>query len=90
MNSGFDTYIRKLKYYKELYLIDEESYGDLSKKSLDEMKVVLNDFIKYVELTSNMPKSNRPSSQGNWCDPTPSRESGSNNMLNFKRYGFEL
>ena len=28
MNSEFDTYIRKLQYYKELYLIDEEAYGD--------------------------------------------------------------
>ena len=89
MNPGFDTYIRKLKHYKELYLIDEESYGDLSKKSLDEMKVILNDFIKYVELTSNMSKSSKPSSQGNWCDPNVESDSSKNNEFDFRRYGIE-
>ncbi len=63
MNSEFDTYIRKLKYYKELYLIDEEAYGESDASYL---KVVLDDFIKYVELASRV---TRPSQMGNWCDP---------------------
>ena len=63
MNSEFDTYIRKLRYYKELYLIDEEVYGD---NNVNDLKVVLDDFIKYVELASSI---KRPSQQGNWCDP---------------------
>jgi len=63
MNSEFDTYIRKLRYYKELYLIDEEAYGD---GDVWELENVLNDFIKYVELVS---RATKPSQQGNWCDP---------------------
>ena len=45
MNPGFDTYIRKLKHYKDLYIIDEEAYGDLSKSEAREMKKTLNDFV---------------------------------------------
>ncbi len=63
MNSEFDTYIRKLRYYKELYLIDEEAYGE---GDVYDLKLVLDDFIKYVELASSVTK---PSQQGNWCDP---------------------
>ena len=58
MNPGFDTYIRKLRHYKDLYIIDEEAYGDLSKSETKEMKKVLNDFIKYVELAANPFKGN--------------------------------
>jgi hypothetical protein len=65
MPNQFTTYIQKLKHYKELYLIDEESYGDSSYDELGEMRTILDDFIQYVELVSN-PK---PSQQGNWCDP---------------------
>ncbi len=65
MTNEFNTYIQKLKHYKELYLIDEESYGDSNYKELREMRTTLNDFIHYVELVSNP----RPSQQGNWCDP---------------------
>ena len=64
MNSEFDTYIRKLKHYKELYLIDEEAYGD---NDVWELKPVLDDFIQYVELASRI---TRPSQMGNWCDPS--------------------
>tara|TARA_B100000927_G_scaffold261349_1_gene231501 strand:+ start:448 stop:705 length:258 start_codon:yes stop_codon:yes gene_type:complete len=85
MPNQFDTYIQKLKHYKELYLIDEEAYGDLSGLEINETRAILDDFVRYVELTSS---STRPSQQANWCDP--SVESGSNNLLNFKRYGFEL
>ena len=63
MNPELNTYIRKLKHYKELYLIDEEAYGD---NNVNDLKVVLDDFIKYVELASSV---TRPSQQGNWCDP---------------------
>ena len=63
MNSEFDTYIRKLRYYKELYLIDEEAYGD---SDVSELKLVLDDFIKYVELVSNVTKSSQVE---NWGDP---------------------
>tara|TARA_B100000963_G_scaffold35805_1_gene26790 strand:- start:170 stop:418 length:249 start_codon:yes stop_codon:yes gene_type:complete len=70
MNSEFDTYIRKLRYYKELYLIDEEAYGD---NDVSDLKLVLDDFIKYVELASSVTKPTiTPSSlgqMGNWCDP---------------------
>ena len=58
MNSELNTYIRKLKHYKELYLIDEEAYGD---NNVNDLKVVLDDFIKYVELASSI---KRPSQQG--------------------------
>ena len=70
MNPEFTTYIRKLRYYKELYLIDEEAYGD---NDVSDLKLVLDDFIKYVELASNATKPIiTPSSlgqMGNWCDP---------------------
>ena len=76
MNSEFDTYIRKLRYYKELYLIDEEAYGD---NNVNDLKVVLDDFIKYVELASSI---KRPSQQGNWCDPFFVDQQGINVMNN--------
>jgi hypothetical protein len=85
MNSEFDPYIQKLRHYKELYLIDEEAYGDWPDKKMEEMKEILDDFVRYVELSS-IPK---PSQQGNWCNPE-----GDNivdrldNFLNFKHYGF--
>ncbi len=65
MTNEFNTYIQKLKHYKELYLIDEESYGDSNYKELREMRTTLNDFIQYVELVS----TTKPTPQGNWCDP---------------------
>ena len=83
MSSEFNTYIQKLKHYKELYLIDEEAYGDWPPKKLEEMKQTLDDFVRYVELSSN-PK---PSQQGNWCDPFGG---DIDNILNSKRYGFKL
>jgi len=63
MNSEFDTYIRKLRYFKELYLIDEEAYGD---NNVENLREVLDDFIKYVELVSNVTKSSQVE---NWGDP---------------------
>ena len=48
------------------------------------MKVTLDDFVRYVELSST-PK---PSQQGNWCNPEG--EENFNNFKNLKRYGFEL
>lgn len=70
MNSEFDTYIRKLRYYKELYLIDEEAYGE---SDVYDLKPVLDDFIKYVELASRATKPaitpNSLGQMGNWCDP---------------------
>ena len=65
MANEFDIYIQKLKHYKELYLIDEESYGDSNYKELREMRTTLNNFIQYVELVS----TSKPPQQGNWCDP---------------------
>jgi len=62
MNPGFDTYIRKLRQYKDLYIIDEEAYGDRSKSEAREMKKTLNDFGKYVELAA------KPF-RGNWWNP---------------------
>ena len=67
MNPGFDTYIRKLRHYKDLYIIDEEAYGDLSKSEAKEMKKILNDFVKYVELAANP-------FRGNWCNPVVDEE----------------
>lgn len=84
MKSEFNTYIQKLKYYKELYLIDEEAYGDWPPKKFNEMKQTLDDFVRYVELSST-PK---PSQQGNWCNPEVDEDF--NNFKNLKRYGFEL
>ena len=63
MNSEFTTYIRKLRYFKELYLIDEEAYGD---NNVENLREVLDDFIKYVELVSNVTKSSQVE---NWGDP---------------------
>ena len=84
MPNQFDTYIQKMKHYKELYLIDEEAYGDWPPKKLEELRNILDDFVRYVELSS-IPK---PSQQGNWCNPEG--EEISVNAQNFKRYGFEL
>ena len=82
MSNQFSTYIQKLKHYKELYLIDEEAYGDWPPKKLEEMRNILDDFVRYVELSST-PK---PSQQGNWCNPQ--EEEIDINFKNFKRYGF--
>ncbi len=82
MSSQFNTYIQKLKHYKELYLIDEEAYGDWPPKKLSEMRNILDDFVRYVELSS----APKPSQQGNWCDPEG--EKVDINFENFKRYGF--
>ena len=76
MNSEFDTYIRKLRHYKELYLIDEEAYGD---SDVYDLKPVLDDFIQYVELAS---RATKPSKQGNWCDPFFVDQQGINVMNN--------
>jgi hypothetical protein len=84
MNSKLDTYIQKLRHYKELYLIDEEAYGDWPSNKMEEMRSTLDDFVRYVELSST-PK---PSQQGNWCDPQ--EEEIDINFNNFKRYGFKL
>jgi len=78
MPDQFDTYIQKLRHYKELYLIDEESYGDWPPKKMDEMRATLDDFVKYVELTSSVTK------------PIQSDKNENINLKNFKRFGFEL
>ena len=78
MPDQFDTYIQKLRHYKELYLIDEESYGDWPPKKMDEMRATLDDFVKYVELTSSVTK------------PIQSNKDENINLKNFKRFGFEL
>ena len=46
MSNQFNTYIQKLKHYKELYLIDEEAYGDWPPKKLEEMRNILDDFVR--------------------------------------------
>lgn len=84
MSNKFDTYIQKMKHYKELYLIDEEAYGDWPPNKLAEMRNTLDDFVRYVELSST-PK---PSQQGNWCNPEG--EEVDINFNNFKRYGLKL
>lgn len=84
MNKELNTYIQKLLHYKELYLIDEEAYGDWTPNKLAEMRNTLDDFVRYVELSST-PK---PSQQGNWCNPDG--EEVDINFNNFKRYGFKL
>tara|TARA_R100001443_G_scaffold84302_3_gene90991 strand:- start:2465 stop:2701 length:237 start_codon:yes stop_codon:yes gene_type:complete len=78
MHDQWDPYLQKLRYYKELYLIDEESYGDWPPKKMEEMRATLDDFVKYVELTSNVTK------------PIQSEENKDINLKNFKRFGFEL
>jgi hypothetical protein len=84
MNKELNPYLQKLRYYKELYLIDEEAYGDWPPKRIEEMKRTLDDFVRYVELSST-PKP----LEANGLGETENMEVDIN-FNNFKRYGFKF